>query len=97
VRVYLVDRMMLMPTDDAITRNMMSKLWPFHEFCRRCRRKTGKRPTASIEKTVKEKTCVMLERGDANTVDAINAAFVERLVGERGALPIWHTSYDVQI
>jgi hypothetical protein len=89
--------MMLMPADDAITRNMVSKIWPFQEFCRRCRRKTGKRPKTSIEKTVEEKTCVMLERGDANTVDAINAAFVERLEGKWGALLIRHASYDVQI
>jgi hypothetical protein len=51
------------------------------ETCLRCRRKTGKRPKTSMENSVREKTCVVDERRDASTVEAMSAAFVESEAG----------------
>jgi len=43
--------------------------------------KHGKSPNTSMENRVRLNTCVVEGRREANTVDAINAAFVERDAG----------------
>lgn len=47
----------------------------------KCRRKSGKRPKIWMLKSVRLNTEVVVGRREASTVDAINAAFVERLEG----------------
>lgn len=55
--------------------------WPRQDRWRACRLKTGKSPKTSMEKRVREKTCPVVGSREASTVEAIKAAFVERLAG----------------
>jgi len=52
-----------------------------HDTWRRWRRNIGNSPKTSMEKRVKEKTCVVDVRRDASTVDAMSAALVDKDAG----------------
>lgn len=64
-----------------MTTKAVNVRWPRQETCRRCRRKTGKRPKTSMLNSVRLKTCVVDGSRDAKTVDAESAAFVDREAG----------------
>lgn len=64
-----------------MTSARVNKRCPRQLKCRRCRLKTGKRPNTSMLNNVKLNTCVVLGSLDANTVLAINAAFVLKEAG----------------
>lgn len=67
------------------TRKRVRTRCPRQETWRRCLRKTGKRPKTSMLKRVKLKTCVVLGRREARTVEDIRAALVD---SEAGNLPV---------
>ena len=71
-----------MPAPATMTRESVRRRCPRQEICRRWRRKTGKSPKTSMLKRVREKTCVVLGRREARTVEAIRAALVEREAGK---------------
>lgn len=77
----LLERTIPMPAPAPTTRVRVRSKCPRHEIWRRCRRKTGKRPNTSMEKRVREKTCVVEGRREARTVEAMRAALVEREAG----------------
>lgn len=64
-------------------------------MCRKCRRKTGKRPKTSMLKSVRENTCVVEGRREASTVEAIRAALVERDAGNLGEEAGKHRPWSV--
>lgn len=64
-----------------MTRKPARNRWPRHETCRKCRRKTGKSPNTSMEKSMNEKTSVVDSSRDARTVAAMIAALVDREAG----------------
>lgn len=70
-----------MPVPAPTTNARVRSKWPRQEMWRRWRRKTGKRPKTSIEKRVREKTCVVEGRREARTVEAMRAALVDREAG----------------
>lgn len=69
------------PPHAAMVRKMVRTKWLSQEWIRSCLRKMGKRPKISIEKRVKEKTCVVDGNLDASTAEAIMAEFVDMEVG----------------
>ena len=69
------------PPPAPTTSNVVSVTCPRHDCWRAYRRKTGKSPNTSMLKSVREKTCPVLGRREASTVEAISAAFVLRLAG----------------
>jgi hypothetical protein len=70
-----------MPPHAAIVSKMVRSRWLLQELTSSCRRKMGKRPKISIEKRVKEKTCVVEDSLEARTADAIMAELVDIEVG----------------
>ena len=62
-------------------RQKVSRRWPRQERWRRQPRHTGNRPKTSMLNNVRLKTWVVDFKREASTVEAINAAFVERLAG----------------
>lgn len=73
------------PAPAARTKAKVRSRCPVHDTWRRCLRKTGNNPNTSIEKSVKLNTCVVDGKRDANTVEAITAAFVDREAGNFAA------------
>lgn len=68
------------PQATTVNKIVSSKL-PGQECVRSSRRNIGKRPKTSMEKSVKEKTCVVVGSREASTADAIIAEFVDMDAG----------------
>jgi hypothetical protein len=69
------------PPHAVMVSKTVSRRWLSQEWTSSCRRKMGKRPNISIEKRVREKTCVVDGSLEARTADAIIAEFVDMDVG----------------
>jgi hypothetical protein len=69
------------PPHAAMVSNAVRTTWVNQECTSSCLRKIGKRPKISIEKRVKEKTCVVDGSLEASTAEAIIAEFVDMEVG----------------
>lgn len=65
------------PPQAAMVSTAVRIRWPRQDRARSSRRKIGSRPKISIEKRVKEKTCVVDGRREASTADAIMAELVD--------------------
>lgn len=69
------------PPPAPTTNSMVRSAWACQATCRKCRRNTGNNPKTSIENRVREKTWVVEVSREARTVEAMRAAFVERVAG----------------
>jgi hypothetical protein len=69
------------PPHAAIVRTMVRTRWLDQDRTSSSLRKMGNRPNISIEKSVREKTCVVDGSLEASTADAIIAEFVDIDVG----------------
>jgi hypothetical protein len=69
------------PPHAAMVSMMVRRRWLDQDRESSSRRKIGNRPNISMEKSVKEKTCVVDGSLEASTADAIIAEFVDMDVG----------------
>jgi hypothetical protein len=69
------------PPHAAIVRTIVRTRWLNQDRTSSSLRKMGNRPNISMEKSVREKTCVVDGNLDASTADAIMAEFVDIDVG----------------